>query len=116
MENQYTQGENSSLFSLQIDPLSKSHLYEAARWGRLVAIVGFIICVLIALGGIFFGTYFTTVYGRNNQFAQDEISTRMTNTMTASVAILYVLVAILYFFPCLFLYRFSAKMRIALNS
>ena len=116
MENQYHSQENSSLFSLQIDPLSKSNLYEAARWGKFLAIVGFVMCALIAVSGIFFGTYFSTMYNRTSQFDDSGVTSNMANGMAFTMAFVYIIIAVLYFFACLFLYRFATKMRIALNS
>ncbi len=105
----------SELFSLNIDPLAKSYLSETARWGRFLAIVGFIICGLVLILGVFFNSFFSYLprtgdTGMENNF--NEIFGALSTAMTT----IYILFAILYFFPCLFLYRFSNKMKVALNT
>ena len=51
------QSHSQELFSLQIDPLTKSHLWETARWAKFLSIVGFVLCGLILIGGLFFSTF-----------------------------------------------------------
>jgi Family of unknown function (DUF5362) len=99
----------SELFSLQIDPVTKSYLFETARWARFLSIVGFVLCVLIILGGLLFGSvfsYFINAYDTNGLNPTG---------LGVTMAIVYILVSVLYFFPCLFLFRFATKMKIALN-
>ncbi|MFL5742064.1 MAG: DUF5362 family protein [Flavisolibacter sp.] len=101
--------DNSSLFSLTIDPVTKSHLLETARWGRFLAIMGFILCVLIVVLGVFFGSLMTRIYNR------DGIQP-MPAGMNIVMACVYLVIAVIYFFPCLFLFRFSSGIKLALNS
>lgn len=107
MEQEQTQ----ELFSLHIDPLTKSHLWETARWARFLSIVGFVLCVLIILGGVFFSSLFSFL--SNNEMYGSGINT---TGLGVTMAFMYIIFAVVYFFPCLFLYRFSTKMKIALNS
>jgi Family of unknown function (DUF5362) len=108
------QDQNISLFGLNLDQTSKSHLSEAARWAKFLAIMGFIVCVLIALAGIFAGSFFEEYRDRYEGFGRNrEVSTR---GLGAIAAVFYVLVALLYFFPCLFLFNFASKMKSALLS
>jgi hypothetical protein len=106
------QNQNPPLFGLTIDQISKNHLSEAARWAKFLAIVGFVVCGLIVLVGIFFGSIFSAMsnrYGNN-----DDILAGGGGALGASMAIIYILMALLYFFPCLFLYYFATKMKAAL--
>ena len=105
------QEQSSELFSLQIEPLSKSYLWEAARWGKFLSIVGFAMCALIVLIGIFFGSFFS-FFTRNTDGYGDAINT---TGLGAAMAFIYILIAIVYFFPCLFLFRFATKMKTAIN-
>jgi hypothetical protein len=107
------QMERTELFSLQIDPLTKAHLAETAKWGRFMAIVGFIFCALIIFGGVFFATALSTAFGGN---ADIEGAGASRGFIGAASAIVYIIVAAIYFFPCLFLFRFSSRMRASLNS
>lgn len=104
--------QSTELFSLQIDPLTKSHLAETARWGRFLSIVGFVMCGLIVLGGIAFGSFFSLITRGNDIYDKGGV----TAGMGAAMIFVYIIVAVVYFFPCLFLFRFSAKMKKALNS
>ena len=107
------QNENTSLFGLSLDPTTRGHLAEAARWAKFLAVMGFILCGLIVIGGIFAGSLLTKFssggYGRFDQ--TEEVSTK---GLGAFMAILYIIVALLYFFPCLFLFNFATKMKTAL--
>ena len=98
------------LFGLSIDPLIKSHLSETARWGKFLSIIGFIFCAFIALVGIFFVSIFGTVDKRYGSFDGPSIGA----ALGPAVMVIYILIALLYFFPCLFLLRFSNKMKTAL--
>jgi hypothetical protein len=107
--------QNQSLFGLSIDPATKSHLSDAARWAKFLAIMGFIVCGLIVIVGIFAGSIFESMssnrlegFGNNK-----EIDTKGFGVLAA---VLYILMAFLYFFPCLFLFNFASKMKTALLS
>lgn len=92
---------------LQIDSIAHAHLAETAKWGSFLSIVGFILSVIIALMGLFAGTFF----GR----AVDTLGDGA--IMGAGViTFIYVLIAAIYFFMSLYLYRFSTKMKTALYS
>lgn len=113
MEGYQNENQNQSqLFSLTIDPLIKSHLSETARWGKFLAILGFILCGLIVILGVFFGTFFSTLMNRTEATYEGTVSS---GSFGAMMAVVYVIIAVIYFFPCLFLYRFSTKMKTALN-
>ena len=108
------QNQSPSIFGLGVDPVSKAYLAEAARWARFLAIVGFVMCGLIVLGGIFassimssmtsqYPTGFGRAYGMNS-------------SMSTMLSVLYILFALLYFFPCLYLFRFANFMKVAITT
>jgi len=106
--------QNSSLFNLSIDPVTKEHLSETAKWARFLAIVGLVLLALM----VGFGIYFSTVVASSatSQF-EDDFGTGRSNPFAAmgvGMAIVYVILALIWFFPLLFLLRFSNKMRSAL--
>ncbi len=107
---QQNQTQDSPLFGLAIDPIIKTHLSETARWGKFLAIVGFIMCGLIIVGGI---TLATTVGNMERTYGSD-IGPSFGRTFGPAFIVVYIIVAIIYFFPCLFLLRFSNKMKTAL--
>ncbi|MEI7735772.1 MAG: DUF5362 family protein [Ferruginibacter sp.] len=101
---------NESLLTpeLQIDGLSLSYLAEAAKWGKFLSILGFIssaILVIIALfAGVLLGTL-NSAYGGGGAILG-----------AGFITVIYLIVAAVNFFIALFLFRFSAKMKIALYS
>jgi uncharacterized membrane protein len=105
------QNQDSPLFGLTIDHISKAHLAEAAKWAKFLAIVGFVVCGLIVLVGVFFGSFLSAMGGNRygNNYDND-----MMSGLSGIIAAMYILIAVLYFFPCLFLYYFSTKMKGAL--
>lgn len=96
---------NQSLFSLNIDPVTKAHLSETARWARFLAILGFValvLMILIIIGALVF------MGGENAE-------TQMFPGMGVAMAIYYVIIAAIWFIPLLYLLRFSGAMRTALH-
>jgi magnesium-transporting ATPase (P-type) len=105
--------ENISLFSLTIDPTTKTHLFETARWARFLAIVGFVFLVLV----IFLGVYSSMMISRFEEGYRSTLGvTGVMNAAGAGVAVMYIVMAVVAFFPLLFTFRFSSLMRHALNS
>jgi len=107
--------QDSSLFGMNVDQVGKSHLADAARWAKFLSIMGFIGCGLVVLIGVFFGSIFgilTTGLERNSPYGN------MPNSAPfgAAMAFIYIVIALIYFFPCLFLFRFASKMKSALAS
>ena len=111
MEEQ-NQNEESPLFGLTIDPMIRSHLSETARWAKFLSIIGFIGCGLIVLLGIFLSVNFDSLQRRNSY----DNGTQVFAGLGAVVGFVYIIGALLYFFPCLFLFRFSNKMKASLAS
>lgn len=102
------------LFGLNIDAVTKSHLSVAATWAKFLAIMGFIACVLIVLAGFFASTILAnmpTTRGFEGFGNGREINTSAISTVAT---VMYILLALLYFFPCLFLFNFASKMKTAL--
>ena len=100
---------NQNLLSadLQVDSIAHSHLKETAMWARLLAIVGFILSVLLAIGALFAGTIMETM-------------TRGLATSSAGtgimVSVFYLIIAGVYFAMSLFMFRFASKMKTALET
>lgn len=91
--------ENSNLI---ITTALKSDLSETARWGKFMAIVGFVsvgFLLLLAFSLIFAG----------------DISKQMSGVSGAVVSFFYFIVAIIYLFPVVFLFRYSNEMKRALE-
>jgi hypothetical protein len=106
--------QTSSLFSLSIDPITKAHLADTARWARFLAICGFVLLGLMLLFGIFMlvgmsseiGSNLGQEYGGNNMFGAMGMG---------AFAFMYIIMALIIFFPLLYLLRFANRMRASLN-
>ncbi|MGB9745321.1 MAG: hypothetical protein ACPLXM_00125 [Bacteroidales bacterium] len=95
LENKNTQ-ENFMLIDQEI----KDYLLESARWGKFIAIVGYIgIGFLIIIGLIFMAGF---------SFASRFSGARFPMVIAGFV---YILLAIVYFFPVNYLYAFSDQMK-----
>ncbi|MFT4022366.1 MAG: DUF5362 family protein [Flavihumibacter sp.] len=94
-----------NLFELQIDPVANGYLTETAKWAKFLSIIGFIVCGFIVLGGIGFASMLGGLMQNTNG---------MGGAGFGLVSIIYIAFAALYFFPCLYLYRFSVAMQAAL--
>jgi hypothetical protein len=109
------QNQDSSLFGINVDQTGKTHLAEAARWAKFLSIMGFIMCGLIVLIGIFFGSFFSMFSSRYGGNSYDDLPASSSG-LGAAMAVYYVVIALIYFFPFLFLFRFATKMKAALGS
>jgi len=93
---------------LQIDTTAHVHLAETAKWANFLAIVGFVLSGILALVALFAGTFVSTMsrgFGNSSSMIG-----------AGFVTFLYLIIAAVYFFMSLFLYRFASKMKLALNS
>ena len=103
----------SSLFSLSIDPLTKSHLSEAAKWARFLAIVGMVVLVLMIIFGLFFSSMMAA---SSNPFEEPvEGGSGLMSGFGVGMAILYIFLAAIWFFPLLYLLRFANGIRASLQ-
>ncbi len=104
--------ENFDLLNndLQVSPFAQNFLSESAKWGKFLAIIGFIFCGFMAVLAFFIPSLIMSLPPYNTM--PSGISSGMATGMT----VIYLLLALLLFFPCLYLFRFSVKMQISLNS
>ena len=105
------QQENLSLNSTMINVLT-----SITKWTKFFAILGFIGCGLLVIVGLFY----TTILSNLSSIIPQQ--TGMNNSMPANlmggmgvvIAIVYILIALLYFFPAYYLLQFSSNMKTAL--
>jgi hypothetical protein len=104
--------ENLDLLNndLQVTPLSQNFLGEAAKWGRFLSVMGFIFCGFLAIAAFFM----PALYSRLSTFNQ--LPPNVVGATATHITVIYLVLAVLLFFPCFYLNRFSVKMRTALNS
>ncbi|MFN2437558.1 MAG: hypothetical protein ABR503_00050 [Chitinophagaceae bacterium] len=106
---------SSELFSLSIDPVTKAHLGETAKWARFLAICGMIMLVIAFIGVIFFAY---TMSSMSNRFEGMEGMEGMNTTPFAGfgvgMAFFYIILLAVWFFPLMYMLRFAGTMRTAL--
>lgn len=104
--------ENMDLLNndLQVSAASQNFLNEAAKWGKFLAIVGFIFCGIMIVVAFFIPTLFMTLPPYN------QLSGSFSSGVSAGITVVYLVLALILFFPCLYLFRFSVKMKLALSS
>lgn len=93
---------------LVVDPIASAHLKETAMWARFLAIVGLVLSILIGILALFAGSILA---GMSREFGN---STADAAIGSGIVTIIYLLVAALYFFISLYLFRFAGRMKLAL--
>lgn len=112
MDQTYTTS-SSSLFSLSIDPSTKAHLLEAAKWARFLAIVSMIFLVIGIVGGVFYAMFIGTMM---NSFETEYGNVQeSSNGFVLGMAMYMLVISIVWFFPLMYLLRFANRMRTALN-
>ncbi len=110
------QDQNTSLFGLGIDNISKSHLSEAAKWARFLAICGFVFLGLMVIYGIAMSFVISNMAGAMSQYGSTYSANSLKNIMGIGMIVFYIVCAVIAFFPYYFLLRFANKMKAALVS
>ena len=99
-----------------LSKMSKSYLMEIAKWSKFFGIVGFVFVGIIAIFSIFAGTIFSTIGSMNPAFEEAGIDPFAGAAAGAGFTITYLLFALLYFFPSLYIFRASKAMKLGLKN
>jgi hypothetical protein len=110
------QNTQAPLFELQVDHQSSSYLADTARWAKFIAIVGFIFCGLLVIIAIFAGSFIAGSFSRFGGGMGSDGVAAYGSGIGAIFTILYILAAIVCFFPNLYLFNFANKMKVALRN
>ncbi|MEO9570888.1 MAG: DUF5362 family protein [Polaribacter sp.] len=97
----------TQLEQLTLTSTAKSFLRETARWSKFLAIIGFILIGLMLI----FAAFATTIFDM-----AAKMQPRVPEYLGLTMSIVYLLLAIIYFFPVYYLLQFSTKMKKALVS
>ena len=99
----------NNLFDLQVDHLGVGYLRDAAYWAKFLAIAGFIFCGLFVVVAVLVLSLLSSLFNSVGASGTAGIG-------AVPIAFVYVGIAVLNFFPCLYLYNFAVKMQVALRS
>jgi hypothetical protein len=96
---------------LELTNQAIAFLEEIRKWTMFLSILGFVGIGFLVLGGLFMGTFMSTM---SNAFG-DQIPGGLPMG-GGFIAFIYLLLALLYFFPVFYLYKFSNYTKKALDS
>ncbi len=97
-------------FELEVSDEIKVLLKETTSWTYFLSILGFIGIGFLVIFGIFFGAIMSAGALRNNN-PYEAMGFSM-----GYFGLVYVVMALIYFFPVLYLFNFSRKMKSALSN
>lgn len=86
-----------------------NYLNETVKWSKFLSIMGFIGSGFMVIMGLFAGSIFSTL-SANPQFKA------MPAVASIALGVVYILMGLLYFFPTLYLLRFSNKTKLAIST
>jgi hypothetical protein len=112
--------ENNEILDLGLDaPLNqgglssedKGYLETAAKWAKFLAIMGF-----IAVGLMVLGAFSMFLMGSAMGSALEGSGSPLGGMFGAGLGLVYLLMALPFFFTCLYLYRFASKIQASIYS
>lgn len=109
MEEEVLQNNN---FVLSYE--SESFLKETAKWGYFLSILGFFFIGIMVLFAIFMGAFLSKLGSMGGPSMGNPMS--MMGNMGGFMALIYLIIALVYFFPIYYLFQFSSKAKIAFKS
>ncbi len=89
----------------------KSYLLETAKWSKLLSIVGFVMIAFVVIAAVFAGLFMGTMMSSMTE----DLGGAGGALGGVGVTIMYLLIALLYYFPLMYLYKFSSKMKTAIT-
>lgn len=96
---------------LKLTSIGISYLNQARKWTYFLSILGFKFTALIAIFALFFGS----VLASFGQLGGGDMEQAMGIMGSGFITVLYLIIALLYFFLSLYLYRFSARTKAAIH-
>lgn len=97
--------DHGTVDRLRFDTPSLDYLSETARWAKFIAIVGFVFIGLMVIAAFAIGSFMSSM-------PSSELYPIPSGFFTG----MYLVIALIYVFPVLYLYRFATKMQAALKS
>jgi hypothetical protein len=95
--------ENTSFITTEVN----SYLLEASKWGKFLAIMGYVgigLVLLLGIGVTLMGSFFS------------ELVPGMGGMNVGAFGLIYIVIAAFYFFPVYYLHQFSLKIKQGLIS
>ena len=86
---------------------AQSYLRESGKWANFLGIIGFVLCGFIVLAALFVGTIMSMVA----RFSPDPMATGVMAGMGGALSVIYLLIALVYFFFSLYLFQFGSRIK-----
>jgi hypothetical protein len=102
--------DDQSLFSLTIDPETKLHLSDAAKWARFLAITGLALLAIFAVINIWGLALSNGLRPSSDEFGGSAMLTQFGLIMI----VVSIITIVILFFPLFFLLKFSGNLKTAL--
>ncbi len=102
-------------FAMTLSNQSLRHLWEVRRWGNFFSILGFVfIGLIIVVGGM--ATAFLGLAGSMSDMFDPQKQNISEIYGGAAFIVFYIIIGLIYYFPVLYLYRFSSHMKTAIQT
>jgi hypothetical protein len=109
MEDDLTlDGDYLSEKELYVTGEVRGHLATTAKWGKFLAIVGFVGIGFMVIGALSIGGLMATM---GNEYG----STFPADFPAGLLTGFYLVISVIYFFPILYLYKFATKIQLSLR-
>ena len=96
-------------FELQVNETAAQYLKESAKWSMFLAIMGFIGIGFMIIAALVMGTVMSSVSSMGGNASP-------LGAMTGYISVLYIAMALIYFFPVYYLYKYASDMKEALST
>ena len=93
---------------IRLNEEAVSVLRESAKWAYFLAIVGFVGIALLVVFSFFVGSFYSTMTEMSGQ------ANPMSDIDNGVFTAIYLLIAVLYFFPVYYLFKFASSTKAAL--
>jgi len=99
--------------NLVLNQETKAYLTETAKWAKLLAIVGFVMLVIMILASLAMGAFMGTMMSSTMADSGGGLAGALGG---GALSFMYIIIAIIYYFPLMYLYKFATRMKTALAS
>ena len=96
---------------MKLNESAIAFLRESAKWSMFLAIIGFIGIAFMVVAGIFMGTIMSAIPAMGGGMSSSPFA-----MMPGLMAGFYIVIAILYFFPIYYLFKYAQNTKVALQS
>ncbi|HMI06586.1 MAG TPA: DUF5362 family protein [Flavobacterium sp.] len=102
--------ENVSFGSeMRLNSEALNFIRESAKWCYFLAIIGFVMIAFMLLAAVFMGSIMSMGNALGGQ------SNAMLGPMQGMLSVIYVVIAVIYFFPIYYLFKYASDMKAALG-